>query len=260
MSGGWSDKELAASVEAYRAMLEKQAAGQTFVKAHIYRGLAERFGRDEGAFERRMQNISAIYDARGLEWVKGLKPQKNIGTAIKSILIEMIDSLPGLSPAAQELAVAETQAELEHAFDPKNIEDARNRVAASIVRRRGQAAFRKKLLAAYAERCAITGCDQPEVLEAAHIHPYRGQQTNAVANGVLLRADLHTLFDLYLIAIEPDTRLIRLAPALSKSDYAQYEGMPLNTPVSPLAMASTEALQWHADRCSWLKSPSDSSD
>lgn len=76
MSDGWSDRELAASVEAYREMLKKQAKEQTFVKAHIYRGLAERFGREEGAFERRMQNISAIYEARELEWVKGLKPKK----------------------------------------------------------------------------------------------------------------------------------------------------------------------------------------
>ena len=159
MSDGWSDRELAASVEAYREMLKKQAKEQTFVKAHIYRGLAERFGREEGAFERRMQNISAIYEARELEWVKGLKPQKNIGTAIKARLIEMIDSGPDLSPSAEEFALAEAQADQEHAFDPINIEDARNRVVASIVRRRGQAAFRKKLLEAYGE-CAITGCDQ----------------------------------------------------------------------------------------------------
>ena len=259
MSDGWSDKELAASVEAYREMLKKQAKEQTFVKSHIYRGLAERFGRDEGAFERRMQNISAIYEASGQEWVKGLKPQRNIGTAIKARLIEMINSRSDLSPAAQELALAEAQADQDDAFDPINIEDARNRVVASIVRRRGQAAFRKKLLEAYGE-CAITGCDQVEVLEAAHIHPYMGQQTHSVSNGLLLRADLHTLFDLYLIAIEPGTRLIRLAPALRQSDYAQYEGMPLNMPASPSAMASLKALQWHADRCTWLKSPTDSSD
>lgn len=259
MSDGWSDQELAASVEAYRDMLEKQLSATPFVKAHIYRGLAKRFGRDEGAFERRMQNISAIYEARGLRWVKGLKPQKNIGTAIKARLIDMIDSQPNISLVDKELATAVTQAEQEHAFDPKSIEDARNRVLASIVRRRGQAAFRQKLLVAYGERCAVTGCDLVQVLEAAHIHPYRGEQTNAVSNGLLLRADLHTLFDLYLIAIVPGSRLIRLAPALSQSDYTRYEGMPLNTPASPSAMASNEALQWHADQCTWLKSPTGSS-
>lgn len=256
MSDGWSKEELEASVQAYRDMLEKQDAGTKFVKAHVYRELAKQFGRKEGAFERRMQNISAIYQERDLEWVPGLKPQKNIGTAIKSQLIEMIDG----SPVAQELLVAEVEAEQQSAFDPLNVEDARKRVVASIVRRQGQPAFRKKLLAAYDRKCAITGCAQVEVLEAAHIHPYKGEHTHALSNGLLLRADLHTLFDLYLIAVEPDTQLIRLAPALSQSDYAQYDGRPLTAPISSSAQVSIEALQWHADRCVWLKSPNESSD
>ena len=256
MSDGWSKEELEASVQAYRDMLEKQAAGNTFVKAHVYRELAKRFGREEGAFERRMQNISAIYQERDLQWVPGLKPQKNIGTAIKSQLIEMIDG----NPVAQELLVAEVEAEQQSAFDPQNVEDARKRVVANIVRRQGQPAFRKKLLAAYGKQCAITGCAQVEVLEAAHIHPYKGEHTHALSNGLLLRTDLHTLFDLYLIAIEPLTQRVRLAPALSQSDYVQYDGRPLATPTSPAAQVSVEALQWHADRCPWLKSPTESSD
>lgn len=255
MSDGWSKEELEASVQAYHEMLEKQAAGTKFVKAHVYRELAKQFGRKEGAFERRMQNISAIYQERNLQWVPGLKPQKNIGAAIKSQLIEMIDAHPQGNPVVQELLVAEVEAEQQSVFDPLNVEDARKRVVASIVRRQGQPAFRKKLLAAYGKQCAITGCAQVEVLEAAHIHPYKGEHTHALSNGLLLRADLHTLFDLYLIAIEPGTQLVRVAPALSQSDYAQYEGRPLATPTSPAVQASVEALQWHADRCSWLKSP-----
>ncbi|MEB0206087.1 HNH endonuclease [Pseudomonas sp. CCC3.1] len=259
MSDGWSHEELEASVQAYREMLEKQAAGIKFVKKHIYRGLAERFDRKAGAFERRMQNISAIYEERGLKWVLGLKPQKNIGSAIKAQLIEMLDMQPLGDTVVHELAIAETEAEQQNVFDPKNVEDARKRVVASIVRRRGQSAFRKKLLAAYDTSCAITGCNQAEVLEAAHIHPYKGQHTHVVSNGLLLRADLHTLFDLYLIAIEPSTQLIHLAPALSGSDYAQYQGLPLKTPTPASARPSVEALQWHADHCTWFKSPTASS-
>lgn len=76
MSGGWSKEELEASVQAYREMWDLQQAGEKFVKKAIYRELSERFGRKAGAFERRMQNISAIYEERGLEWIVGLKPQK----------------------------------------------------------------------------------------------------------------------------------------------------------------------------------------
>lgn len=74
-------------------------------------------------------------------------------------------------------------------FDPTGAVDARETVARQIKARRGQQAFRDKLLAAYGGRCAITGCPVPDVLEAAHIHPYRGEETNHVVSGLLLRAD-----------------------------------------------------------------------
>ena len=78
-------------------------------------------------------------------------------------------------------------------FDPSNIEDARKRISRMIAQRRGQSAFRNNLFDAYGGRCAITGCEVPDVLEAAHIFPYRGEDTNKVVNGLLLRADVHTL-------------------------------------------------------------------
>lgn len=261
MSDGWSKEELEASVQAYREMLSMQQSGKKFVKKSIYRELSERFGRKSGAFERRMQNISAIYEESGLEWVVGLKPQKNIGSAIKPQLIELLnlDRQPAEDAIVRELVIAEIEADQHCAFNPSDVEDARKRMVANIVLRRGQSGFRKKLLDAYGTQCAITGCNQPEVLEAAHIHPYKGQHTHVVSNGLLLRADLHTLFDLYLIAIEPETLRVRLSAALSKSEYAQYEGQPLKTPTLASAKPSLETLQWHADQCPWLKSPSGSS-
>ena len=60
----------------------------------------------------------------------------------------------------------------EGAFDPEGATDARERILSSVVRRRGQPAFRDCLLAAYQMRCAISGCDFVPVLEAAHITPY----------------------------------------------------------------------------------------
>ena len=48
---------------------------------------------------------------------------------------------------------------------------------------------------AYGGRCAITGYDVEEALQAAHIVPYLGPQSNTVNNGLLLRADVHNLFD-----------------------------------------------------------------
>jgi len=63
-------------------------------------------------------------------------------------------------------------------FNPSDLEDARERVAGEILKRRGQPSFRKTLLKIYGNRCAITGCGATEVLEACHIVPYFGPKTN----------------------------------------------------------------------------------
>ncbi|MEO2018753.1 MAG: HNH endonuclease signature motif containing protein [Fuerstiella sp.] len=54
------------------------------------------------------------------------------------------------------------------------------------------------------------------VLEAAHIRPYRRPEDNDVQNGLLLRADIHTLFDLNLLGIEPGTWQIHIHPRIKK--------------------------------------------
>ncbi len=96
----------------------------------------------------------------------------------------------------------------EEDFDLGDVTDLRERRIAEVVRRRGQAKFRAALIDAYEGKCVITRCDATEALEAAHISPYRGEKTNHPQNGLLLRADLHSLFDLGLIVIEPSTMVL----------------------------------------------------
>lgn len=115
-------------------------------------------------------------------------------------------------------------------FDPDSADDERQRAIRAIRIRRGQPAFRAALLNAYGRRCAITGCAVEDVLEAAHISPYRGPLTNHVSNGLLLRADIHTLFDCNLLAIHPDTRRVVIAESLRGSVYAKLENRPVCTP------------------------------
>lgn len=81
------------------------------------------------------------------------------------------------------------------------------RLARQIYVRRGQPKFRKKLLEKYKNKCAITECNIEALLEAAHIVPFAKcygypQKEYDPSNGILLRADIHTLFDLNLIEIE----------------------------------------------------------
>ena len=80
-------------------------------------------------------------------------------------------------------------------FDPNNIDSEKEKVLRSVTYRRGQKKFRDNLLRAYDSECVMSGCREEEVLQAAHILPYTDAETNKIDNGLLLRADLHNLFD-----------------------------------------------------------------
>lgn len=127
-------------------------------------------------------------------------------------------------------------------FDPRDLEDARERISREISRRRGQRAFREALLRAYGGRCAITDCDVKDVLEAAHIVPYLGPLTNRTDNGLLLRADIHTLFDCGLITIDTVSHTVMLANSLLETDYGHLNGKALRRPVAIGDAPSAQAL------------------
>jgi hypothetical protein len=142
---------------------------------------------------------------------------------------------------AQELIRCEQQG----AFDPTSLIDGRERIVASIVRRQGQPQFRAELIRAYSGRCSISNYDVIEALEASHILPYHGPATNRLANGLLLRGDLHTLFDLGLIAIDSSKLDVLIAPPLRKSSYAELAGMKLRVPAEESARPSVPAIDHH---------------
>ena len=104
--------------------------------------------------------------------------------------------------------------------------DRRQVVERQIRERRGQQQFRDALRKRYSGRCLVTGCDILAVLEAAHIKPYRGEDDNHVENGLLLRADIHTLFDLDLIGIDPDEMRVELHPDIAAA-YGTLAGQKL---------------------------------
>lgn len=74
--------------------------------------------------------------------------------------------------------------------------------------RRGQGAFRALVTNAYSRRCAITGESTLPVLEAAHIKPVASSGLNNTFNGILLRSDFHRLFDVGLVTVTPEHRVI----------------------------------------------------
>lgn len=142
------------------------------------------------------------------------------------------------------LARIEQQLHSQGEFNPTDLTDSRTRVEASIVRRRGQSEFRKQLLRAYQHRCAVTACSLHEILEAAHIHPYMGDETNVVSNGLLLRTDIHTLYDLGLLWVNPADLRIEISEALRDSEYVSFEGRSLNLPKNHAEHPSRLALEF----------------
>ena len=130
-------------------------------------------------------------------------------------------------------------------FNPLEVDDSRERQIAEVVRRRGQAKFRAALVAAYQGKCVVTGCDAIDALEAAHRSPYRGAQTTHLQNGLLLRADLHTLFDLGMKAIDSLTNKVVIADAFVATSYADLAGRAVAGPIDPSYAPSREALAQH---------------
>ena len=133
-------------------------------------------------------------------------------------------------------------------FSPTSAQNAMEKTLLSINMRRGQPEFREVLLRVYRRKCAITGCDAIKALEAAHIMPYKGPDWNHPSNGLLLRADIHTLFDLHLLSIDHKTKRAVLAPELRDTIYSCLDGREVFVPVEKHSKPSKEALKGHMDQ------------
>lgn len=102
-----------------------------------------------------------------------------------------------------------------------------------IRRRRGQPEFRLRLLEAYQSRCAVTGNAMPDLLEAAHISPHAEGTDYRVSNGLLLRADIHTLYDLHHLSID-ERGIIHLSrEAQASEEYRAFLGQRIRAPAKP---------------------------
>lgn len=191
------------------------------------------------------RNTHAIDKAYTLKWKRLLEEP-----GVMERVIELLDWMINSSLAGKLLSAPSHQEtngkvpEVEREFDPGTIDADNERRLASVKVRQGQPAFRKALLEAYGQRCAISGCATVEVLEAAHIYPHRGDDTQAVTNGILLRSDLHTLFDLRLLNVEPTDYRIVMHETLKEGEYGQFDGQRLNLPANERSRPSALALRW----------------
>lgn len=115
--------------------------------------------------------------------------------------------------------------------------------------RLGQGSFRILVTDAYDRRCAVTGERVLPVLQAAHIRPYAAGGEHRVDNGLLLRSDLHTLFDRGYVTVTPELRLevsrrIRADFENGRHYYALH-GERVREPVDAAQRPAADFLRWH---------------
>ncbi|MFM6000868.1 MAG: HNH endonuclease [Dolichospermum sp.] len=118
--------------------------------------------------------------------------------------------------------------------------------------REKQQEFKEELIKKYGYKCLISGCEIKEIIEAAHIIPYRDLNSHDVANGLLLRVDLHRLFDAHLIAIHPITREVLISEQIAK-DYQDIRGIKIASCLTGEdATKQQDALRYHCEQCNWI--------
>lgn len=116
--------------------------------------------------------------------------------------------------------------------------------------RLGQGAFRVLVTDAYTRRCSITGEKTLPVLEAAHIKPYSKSGPHFISNGLLLRSDLHKLFDSGYITITKDYR-VEVSKRIREEfqngkEYYQYHGKELSyLPARAFDKPDEKYIEWH---------------
>lgn len=130
--------------------------------------------------------------------------------------------------------------------------DARTWSTVPVVQREGQGTFRVRLLGAYRNRCAITGERTVPVLDAAHIQRYLGPASNHVQNGLVLRSDLHELFDDGYLTVTPE-HVVEVSKRIREEyengrEYYRLHGKRLEVVPDRVAeRPSSAALAWHAE-------------
>lgn len=115
--------------------------------------------------------------------------------------------------------------------------------------RLGQGTFRTAILDAYGRACAVTTEHSLPVLESAHIRPYARSGKHEYGNGILLRVDIHRLFELGFVSVDPDLRF-RVSRRLrdewkNGATYYERDGQLIHVPKHPDLQPDKRLLQWH---------------
>ena len=113
----------------------------------------------------------------------------------------------------------------------------------------GQQAFKAVVMDAYHRQCAITGTHIPPVLQAAHVRPVAAGGEHRLDNGLLLRSDVHTMFDRGYLGVDAQYRL-RVSPRLREEfgngeQFYKRAGQVIELPARRADRPNHEFLEWH---------------
>ena len=119
--------------------------------------------------------------------------------------------------------------------------------------RLGQGAFRVLVTDVYERRCAVTRERTLPALEAAHIRPYGDGGAHETSNGLLLRRDIHSLFDAGYVTVTPDLHFEvsdRIKEEFENGrDYYALHGHPIHVPGEAAHKPERALLRWHNENC-----------
>jgi hypothetical protein len=147
-----------------------------------------------------------------------------------------------VAPSTEELVQVE-----EAAADNLN-----DRIEVNLRRRRGQNKLRENLFVVYGAACCLSGCQIRAMLHAAHLIPHAESGVNLTTNALLLRADLHDLFDSHLLGIHPSSLVVHLHPEIDDDYYQAFSGQSIKSRVdnkSPDYNALEKRWEKFLDRC-----------
>jgi hypothetical protein len=161
----------------------------------------------------------------------GMPLDQNAARAIDRKILDFVPIGPGETTLTDEAAQ----------------EVARLKLLSKQLIRPDQRRFREKMRRIYRNRCPVTGCLTPAALEAAHIKTQEGRDFNDSMNGILLRSDIHCLFDRLLITLSPDGTKIETSPELTDPGYAVLKTVTIDPPVGG-PPPSAENIRDHRNR------------
>ena len=243
---GWSRDELLLAFRLYC----RTPFGRLHYRNPEIVELAKLIGRTAGSVAMKACNFASLDPAQQARGIRGLN---GASQADRALFADFLSNSESVAEAAEEAAVRVTGRETAEAA--WEMPAGPTGVTRTVQARRVQGFFRSAVLAAYENRCAISGLAVPELLNASHIIPWceSVERRADPRNGICLNALYDRAFDRGLIAFDDDLRVI-VSPRLKKAGVCGeaeaavigIEGRVLHLPgrFAP----DREAVAWHRGR------------